>query len=151
MPDIWNCIRLLIKNDNLLCRIGEIVQSRQAKVWLHPDILFRLTKLYQQHQHCISVLHGFSNGVIRERKAEILDNNNNNNNNNGESMQNLNSQGEVDASNFELIDGPKKKRLAFLDLLIEASQNGTVLSDEDIREEVDTFMFEVNRLLQAVW
>lgn len=139
-----------MKNDNNLhCRIGEIVQSRQAKVWLHPDILFRLTKLYQQHQHCISVLHGFSNGVIRERKAEILDNNNNNNND-GESMQNLNSQGEFETSNFEFIDGSKKKRLAFLDLLIEASENGSVLSDEDIREEVDTFMFEVSHSLQAV-
>lgn len=36
-----------------------------------------------------------------------------------------------------------KKRLAFLDFLIESAQNGTAnITDKDIKEEVDTIMFE---------
>lgn len=34
-----------------------------------------------------------------------------------------------------------KKRHALLDLMLEMSENGTQLSDEDLREEVNTFMY----------
>lgn len=37
----------------------------------------------------------------------------------------------------------EKKRQAFLDLLIESAENGVVLSDKEVREQVDTIMFEV--------
>ena len=105
--------------------MGELVLNRQSKIWLQPNFIYRFTQDYKNAQKCIKILHGVSNRVIRERKEEIKKDKmlNNNETNNNE-------------------DIGTKKRLAFLDLLIEASQDGAVLSNEDIREEVDTFMFE---------
>lgn len=128
------------------CRIGEIIQKRQAKLWLHPEALFKLTSLYKDHQRYIDILHSYSYRVIHERREELKNQNNNNdmnnNNNNSSEYPNLNAASDAENLQYEFLDFPKKKRLAFLDLLIEASQDGTVLSTDDIREEVDTFMFE---------
>ncbi|XP_063704419.1 cytochrome P450 4c3 [Culicoides brevitarsis] len=121
-------------------QIGSIVLNRQSKIWLQPEYLFKLTTEYNRHKRCIEILHGVSNKVIKERKEEILRKKNNNNNNNiNENNNNILTINKQCTMEEEI---GEKKRLAFLDLLIEASKDGTVLSNEDIREEVDTFMFE---------
>lgn len=81
------------------------------------------------------MLHGFSYRVIAERKQQIADRER-------QLLEDCNNNNTVAPPPDADTDIGTKRRLAFLDLLIQASQGGAVLSNEDIREEVDTFMFE---------
>lgn len=105
--------------------MGNLVQQRTIQPWLRSDFLFKLSGLRTKQDRILSVLHGFTRDVITKRRAEL-------------------QQAKSEASNTSDDDNLSTpgRRLAFLDLLLASADNGADLSTEDIREEVDTFMFE---------
>ncbi|XP_043271742.1 cytochrome P450 4c3-like isoform X2 [Venturia canescens] len=98
-------------------KMTAIIQTRFTNIWMSMDVIFNRTSMGKVHQEALDVIHGFVNRVISERKAEWK----------------LKHDGNFNESS--------KKRLALLDMLLEYSQNGAILSDEDIKDEVNTFMF----------
>ncbi|XP_050530833.1 cytochrome P450 4C1-like [Daktulosphaira vitifoliae] len=98
-----------------------IMQKRFITPWLKPNIIFNMTRLGKRQKHCINIIHSFTKKVISDRK------------------NNLKSNATVSDANKNEIYGKRSK--ALLDLMIDVSDNGNILSDEDIQEEVDTFMF----------
>ncbi|KAL7646997.1 UNVERIFIED_CONTAM: hypothetical protein RMT77_002254 [Armadillidium vulgare] len=103
--------------------ITDLVIQRQTRPWLRSDFLFRFSPNAKRQKESLKILHGFTAETIKEKRIEF---------------NQLKQQREEDKEEKDEVLG-KKRRLAFLDLLLEQDE---VLSDEDIQEEVDTFMFE---------
>merc|ERR1712038_477471 len=98
---------------NAVFQISELIHVRQKQPWLWPDIIYYNIQSGKLFQKCLKILHGVTDQVIIDRKKEF------------------------DEQKSEV----STKRKAFLDMLLsEAQVSG--LTHEDIREEVDTFMFE---------
>lgn len=99
-----------------------IIQSRFFSFWKRFDPLFKFSSDYQSQKKALNILLPFNDEVIRERKL-FLENN-------------LNSKKNLEE------DDIYKKKMAFLDTLLTATVDGKPLTNEQIGEEVSTFMFE---------
>lgn len=96
-------------------KLGEIWSKRNRKLWLFPDIIFYNTKWGRQFKdHCDKV-HKIAEDIIKNRQQEI-----------------------------DQLDGMSERPyLDFLDLLLQAKdEDGNKLTKFEIRNEVDTFLFE---------
>ncbi|XP_029157493.1 cytochrome P450 4C1-like [Nylanderia fulva] len=117
---------------NAIHEITKLAVYRLLRPWLHNIWIFSLSLPGLKQKRILKILHNFTEKIIAERKLY-------HERTNDQYLKNLeNDKAEIDDT--EVI-GIKKKRLAMLDLLILASRQGS-LTDSDIREEIDTFMFE---------
>ncbi|KAL8207354.1 UNVERIFIED_CONTAM: hypothetical protein K2H54_055044 [Gekko kuhli] len=107
-------------------RMSELVHHRQKSPWLWGDLLYLMFSEGREHRRRLKILHSFTDNVIAEKARELE---------NQERHQN-------DTVSTDEQSGHKVRR-AFLDMLLNATDdNGKKLSYQDVREEVDTFMFE---------
>ncbi|XP_053441874.1 cytochrome P450 4F2 isoform X2 [Nycticebus coucang] len=104
-----------------ILELSALVAKRHQQILLHPDFLYRLTPDGRHFHKACKLVHDFTDAVIQERRCSLP------------------SQGIDDF----LKTKAKTKTLDFIDvLLLSKDEDGKQLSDEDIRAEADTFMFE---------
>ncbi|XP_052751008.1 cytochrome P450 4C1-like [Galleria mellonella] len=109
---------------NALLTLGALLAERFIKVYLFLEFIFNLSSLKQKQQKYIDIIQKFTADVIKNRKAYL------------EQNGLINSTESNDDGVYK-----KKKKAAFLDLLLAAENEGKI-DRSGIQEEVDTFMFE---------
>ncbi|XP_007606154.3 cytochrome P450 4V2 isoform X3, partial [Cricetulus griseus] len=104
--------------------MSDMIHRRMKMPWFWFDLWYLMFKEGREHRRGLKRLHTFTNNVIAERVSDM------------KAKEDWTSAGTG-------CEPSKSKRKAFLDLLLSVTdEDGNRLSHEDIREEVDTFMFE---------
>uniref|UniRef100_A0A336MRC1 CSON004758 protein n=1 Tax=Culicoides sonorensis TaxID=179676 RepID=A0A336MRC1_CULSO len=108
--------------------ISSILYWRLFNVFARESWIFRWMPQAKRHDYLVDRIQQFTMKVIDTRRKEF------------ESKTEIN-QNTIANPDDEDADIGVKKRYALLDLLLAAKQDGQPLTDDDIREEVNNFMF----------
>ncbi|KAJ8981727.1 hypothetical protein NQ317_003792 [Molorchus minor] len=100
--------------------IGQLFMNRAFSIYKGNDLLYMLSLDYYKEKKVVKELHDVTYSVIDARRKEL--------------EKNRSDDKEVDDTGI-------KSKKAFLDILLQSTIDGMRLSKEEIREEVDTFMF----------
>ncbi|XP_075973822.1 cytochrome P450 4C1-like [Anticarsia gemmatalis] len=107
----------------------QVMYQRATKIPLYSDFIFYLSPLGRKQSKLLKIVHDFTGRVIQDRTEYIQ-------------KYGIN-YGDDTANNDDdiYVYREKKKKIAMLDLLITAADDG-LIDKQGIQEEVDTFMFE---------
>ncbi|CAO1410718.1 unnamed protein product [Diamesa serratosioi] len=111
---------------NAVKEISYIISCRFIKIWMRPQFIFNLTSAKQRHDKCIEIMHKFTTNIIENRREALL----------------KDDTTDFDIDDIENDDVGLKKKQALLDVLLKSTIDGKPLTNDEITEEVDTFMFE---------
>uniref|UniRef100_A0AAG5DM70 Cytochrome P450 n=1 Tax=Anopheles atroparvus TaxID=41427 RepID=A0AAG5DM70_ANOAO len=142
-------------------KMCDILHLRHRKMWLYPDLFFNLTQYAKKQVKLLDTIHSLTKKVIRNKKAAFDKGTRGSlaitsiktselekpKGDAGKTStveglsfgQSANLKDDLDVDENDI---GEKKRLAFLDLLLESAENGALISDEEIKNQVDTIMFE---------
>lgn len=126
-----------------LHEVAEQALSRVIRPWLWSDSLFYLSEAGRKFVKAKNIMHNFTTRVILERKSDwqrqldLLD---------AESIAESKESSSLTFEDLRALPffASGNKRLAFLDLMLHQHLIDKTMTIEDIREEVETFMFAVS-------
>ncbi|XP_018562121.1 cytochrome P450 4C1 [Anoplophora glabripennis] len=106
-------------------QIGKIMVQRLLRPWFHFNWFFyHFTYLGYKETQMVKILHGYTDRVISERSKQF------------EKFAIPKNE------NDEEFNYSKRKKLAMLDILLNAKISSGSIDDKGIQDEVNTFMFE---------